>query len=439
MQDTIARPTDITNTKIPGWKWAVVWLLFLATLINYMDRQTMGCTNKFVMAEFKLDDKGYGELESWFGIAFALLQFPAGILADRLSLRWLYAIALLIWSAAGFSTGLATTFAGLAACRLVLGIGESFNWPCAVAVIRRLLPRESRSMANGIFHAGASIGAAVTPTLVDTLAGEKGEHWRLVFQLTGAIGMIWAVAWFSFVRGPRAAEISYSAPSRDDDDSKSADGPSVPFLEIFKYRQFWITLVVGIAINITWHVYRVWLPRLLDNEKIGMGYTLHKSRQIQTGFYIFADAGCMAAGFITQYLARSGVAVVRSRKIVMIATSLLCLLSMWVPMTDNPYIFVPLVFLVGAGAMGGFANFYTLSQEISPRHTGKCLGLIGCIIWGVLSPLHTIIGKAVVDMHTYLPVFVAIAFIPLMGSVIALYWKDEPAKADSTIPAAVEG
>lgn len=431
MNESSRRAAEFQKGKIPGWKWAVVWLMFLATLINYMDRQTVGLTSSHVMKEFNLDEKGYGVLESWFGISFAVLQFPAGILADRLSLRWLYAIALLVWSAAGFSTGHATTFTALAVCRLVLGIGESFNWPCAVAVIRRLIPRESRSVANGIFHAGASIGAAITPVIVTGILA-YGYSWRVAFQVTGSFGLVWAIVWFWCIRGDRAKEVSHS------EEEKDSDEESVPFLHIFFYRQFWITLAVGIAINITWHVYRVWLPRLLENEKIGLNYPEKRSRWIQTGFYVFADLGCMLAGYMARRLSRSGYSVERSRALVMLGTSMLCMLSVFVPYAHDPYIFVPLVFLVGAGAMGGFAGFYTLSQEISPKHTGKCLGLIGGIVWFVLSPLHTFIGALVMQYQTFIPVFVAVAFIPMIGSILCLFWKENQTKVEPLIPVVAE-
>src|SRR5262249_50673276 len=139
--------------------------------------------------------EGYGWLEFWFGIAYGLSQVPAGFLADRLHLRWLYAGALLLWSVAGFATGLADSVVMLMACRVALGMGEAFNWPCAVGVVRRLMPLESRGLANGIFNSGASLGAVLTPLLVLALVGSDGERWQLVFQLIGAAGLAWAVLW----------------------------------------------------------------------------------------------------------------------------------------------------------------------------------------------------------------------------------------------------
>src|SRR6185369_10414861 len=103
------QPSLETESKVPAWKWGVVWVMFLATMLNYMDRQTLGSTAKYIKAEFNLNEEGYGTLEYYFGIAFTLTQLIAGTLADRFNIKWVYAGAVIVWSAAGFMTGLADT------------------------------------------------------------------------------------------------------------------------------------------------------------------------------------------------------------------------------------------------------------------------------------------------------------------------------------------
>src|SRR5439155_25826413 len=119
-------------------------------------------------------------------------QVLAGFLIDRFSLRQLYLGAMLLWSAAGVLTGFVPAGAvGLMiACRVALGVGEAFNWPCAVACTRRIIPRESRGLANGVFHSGASIGAVATPLLVLAFVDPTtGEGWRAPF-VTGGGGRV---------------------------------------------------------------------------------------------------------------------------------------------------------------------------------------------------------------------------------------------------------
>src|SRR5436190_22192505 len=120
------------KTAIPSWKWGVIVMMLLATVINYMDRAALGNLSSFIKKDFKLNEEGYGRLEEWFGYSYAVFLVVSGVLADRWSLRWLYAGALMVWSLAGFATGFVESFSQLLMCRVILGAGEAFNWPVAV-------------------------------------------------------------------------------------------------------------------------------------------------------------------------------------------------------------------------------------------------------------------------------------------------------------------
>lgn len=411
-----------TPNPIESWRWGVVWLMFLATMINYMDRQTLGSTSEFVKKEFGLSEEGYGWVEFWFGISYGLMQFPAGYLSDRLNVRWLYPAALLVWSAAGFATGLVWGPAALMACRVVLGLGEAFNWTCAVGIVRRIIPLDSRSLANGIFHSGASIGAVLTPLLVLAIVGPNGENWRLVFQIVGGLGLLWVALWFVLIHGERAIAIGH--PPVD------ADNPYVqppPFRGVLTMRQFWITLAVSITVNITWHFYRIWLPRFLT---VDLKFSQQDIQWVLAGFFIAADIGSMLAGYCTRRLTYAGYTVETSRKIVMIGTSLLCMLSLPAALAMTPWITLPLVFIVGAAAMGGFANFFALSQEISARHTSFCLGIFGSVAWILIAVMSPPVGALVDRIGTFGPSIMVVGFVPIIGSLVGLWWP-EPVKDES--------
>ena len=145
------------------WKWYICGLLLLATSLNYIDRLALNLTSAEIMLEFKLDDPGYGLIESAFGFAFALGAIIFGWLADRINVRWLYALAVLAWSVAGFATGLVQTFAMLLLCRSALGLFEAGNWPCALRTTQRILPPHQRTLGNSLLQSGAAIGAILTP------------------------------------------------------------------------------------------------------------------------------------------------------------------------------------------------------------------------------------------------------------------------------------
>jgi ACS family hexuronate transporter-like MFS transporter len=417
MTSSIEEPRS--RAPIAGWRWGIVWLMFLATLLNYMDRQTLGSAVRFIKDELGLTEEGYGWIEFWFLLSYALFQVPAGFLADRMNLRWLYAGALLAWSAAGFLTGLAETVLLLSVCRLVLGMAEAFNWPCAVGVVRRLVPLESRGLANGVFHSGASAGAVLTPLLVLMLVGEDGRNWRLLFQFVGALGLVWVVLWFVFVRGPRAEALATPAVDAADDQQ---DKPAQTFAQVLLSRAFWVTMAVGIAVNICWHFYRVWLPRFLDVD-------LHLSqRQVQlvlAGFFVAADLGSLGSGYLTRRLVDAGSSVEWSRKIVLLAAATLCLLSIPAALFSTAAVTIPLLLPIAAGAMGGFPIYFALSQEAAPRQPALCLGVTGAVALLSIGALSPLIGKIVDQIGTFGPSLIAIGCVPMVGAVLGLLWPEQ--------------
>jgi ACS family hexuronate transporter-like MFS transporter len=407
---------------IPSWKWGIIWLLFLATLINYMDRQTMQVTSSHLIREFfDGKERGYGQVESAFQYAFAIGMVIAGFLVDRFNVRWFYAGALFVWSAAGVCTGLVSSLDALIACRVVLGLAESFNWPCAVSVVRRVLPLEARSLANGIFHSGASFGAAVTPILAALMIGSGGEHWRSIFIVVGAAGGVWLLLWLAFLRGERAREIEQAdIPATPSDDPERG----VPFWKIPLTRLFWVTLAVSLTVNVCWHFLRAWLPRILKKD---LGYTEQEMLWMLVGFFVAADLGSLLAGYATRRLTHAGFSVERSRKLVSLGTSLLCLLAIPLALKPAAWLAVPLVLLVAAGAMGGFANMFALAQETAPHHTAKVVGIVSCTPWLALAWLNPIIGGLADQSGTFAPTMMCISCVPLCGSVVGWFWPEKPA------------
>lgn len=416
---SLPSPSELPS---PGWRWRVVWLLFAATMLNYMDRLALNNTQAFVLDEFVPDKDRQNEV--WaavnfaFGISFALFQVAAGFLVDRHSLRRLYLAAIVLWSAAGVATGFvpAGAVAALMACRVVLGIGEAFNWPCAVACVRRVIPRESRGLANGIFHSGASVGAIATPFVVLLFVGTDGTGWRTVFVLVGLAGALWAVLWLVNTRGVRGDII-------DALDDPLAAGPTPPFAAVFSMRPFWICLLTGVCVNLCWHFYNQWFPRYLSQELRVSG---HGQQWVLAGFYLAADLGSMTAGWTIRRLIRGGRTVETARKLVMTGLAVI-VLAMTVPAALLPAGEVALkyafFYAVAAAAMGGFSIFFSLSQDIVGRHTAQILGVCGCASWVAISLTTLGIGQYA-GPGRYAELFVAVGCVPLIAAVIGWRWPE---------------
>src|SRR3954468_10079027 len=210
--------TALHDERSTAWRWWVCGLLLLATMLNYMDRQTLSQSATDISRELGLTNEDYGRLEQGFGLAFAAGGLILGFVADRVSLRWLYPAVLLAWSAAGIATGWARNFDELMACRVALGLFEAGQWPCALSASQRLLSRRDRALGNSVVQSGAAIGAVVTPLVVQAMVSDLPGSWRGPFQVIGLLGIVWAIAWLTMIRGgdldrpaddsPGAAEVS---------------------------------------------------------------------------------------------------------------------------------------------------------------------------------------------------------------------------------------
>ena len=181
--------------------------MLLATMLNYMDRQTLAQQATDIRGELRLSNESYGWLETGFGLAFAVGSLVTGAIADRVSLRWLYPAILLGWSAVGFMTGWVSNYTELFLCRVLLGFFEAGQWPCALAASQRLLPRDRRPLGNSILQSGASLGAIATPPIILLLNHGEPGGWRLPFQVVGAAGLIWIFVWLMAIR-PRDLDIA---------------------------------------------------------------------------------------------------------------------------------------------------------------------------------------------------------------------------------------
>lgn len=434
----LSQSNPSAGPAIAGWRWGVIWLMFFATLINYMDRNTLNNTERYILGEFvpassvdpnspnaekelsRLRNQTYADVQFAFGISFALFQIVAGFLIDRFSLRKLYMAAIVVWSAAGVLTGFvpAGAIGMLIACRIMLGIGEAFNWPCAVACVRRVIPRESRGLANGIFHSGASIGAVATPLLallmVDTTTG---EGWRGMFVVVGVLGFVWAIAWLYITRGERAAAID--AAPQPDPGLESEN--SLPFLAVFSMPKFWICLATGISVNVCWHFYVQWFPRFLTEDMKTSG---QQQLWLLAGFFVAADLGSMTCGWLTRKFARAGFSVERSRQFVMTIVAITVFaataVAVSLPRDVLPAKYAAF-FLVAAAAIGGFTIFFSLAQDIVPRHTAMILGFCGCMSWLFISGVTKIAGN-VAGPGKYGELFLTVSAVPMIAAIVGWLW-----------------
>jgi ACS family hexuronate transporter-like MFS transporter len=468
------------------WKWWVCGLLLLATMLNYMDRLTLNLTATRIMAEFKLDERDYGQLESAFAFAFAIGAIVAGWMADRWSVRWIYPAALLAWSATGFASGLASGFASLLIMRFLLGLAESGNWPCALRTTQHIVPPSERTLGNSILQSGAAFGAILTPMIV-MLCLSLTDSWRVPFMVVGLLGAFWVVLWLASVRrsdlptghlkpGPSlvnilgilvlllALDLLVHAAAADSPRVRDLAGqvPGLDALVDFMVAQrSWLPLatkvlvtVAGVATVFFW-LQRVThddtaLPRSVFVRRFWVlvalvvtlnatwhflrawlplfldqrGYSEGARGWFFTAYYVVTDIGCITAGFATLALARRGLSVHRSRVVIFCCCAVLTTLSLYVAVLPAGPLLISLLLVIGFGALGLFPNYYTFSQEITVQYQGKVTGALGCISWLSMSLLHETVGDTIKQTGSYGPVMSVAGLLPLIGvGALLLFWK----------------
>jgi ACS family hexuronate transporter-like MFS transporter len=396
-----------------AWKWYVCFLLLLATMLNYMDRQTLSLLVTDIGDDFhsrglEFRNVDYGYLERAFGIAFAVGSLATGFLVDRVGVRLLYPAVLLGWSAAGFATAWADNFTGLLLCRTALGFFEAGQWPCALTASQRLLAPRERMLGNGILQSGAALGAILTPLVVQTLAPNPGD-WPHPFRAIGALGLLWIVGWFLLIG---RADLPNSEPEAEAERSAQPAGGLA--------RRLFVLIVVVVSINLCWHYFRAWLPKFLREFH---GYQRHEVNYFIMAYYLATDLGSLSAGFMSRGLAGRGWTVHAARLLPFAACALLTSLSTVAAFLPAGWPLLATLLVIGFGALGLFPGYYAFSQELSTRHVGKVVGLLGFVNWIVTALMHPLVGRQIDETQSYAAGLFAAGLVPLVGlAALLLFW-----------------
>ena len=267
--------TPIQTTRMTNFRWVICGLLFLATTVNYMDRQVLSLTWKdFISPEFHWTDADYGFITGMFSLFYAIANLFSGKFIDWMGTKWGYLIAIFVWSTGavmhagcgwvamqyeGYSSiaelGQLTGDAAVAiatvsvylflACRMILAVGEAGNFPAAIKATAEYFPKKDRAFSTSIFNSGASVGALAAPATIPLLARAWG--WEMAFIIIGVLGYVWMGLWMWFYEKPRQnkrvnqAELNYIEQDNDlaevQDRTAEKVEKTIPFFQCFTFRQ----------------------------------------------------------------------------------------------------------------------------------------------------------------------------------------------------------
>jgi ACS family hexuronate transporter-like MFS transporter len=435
-----------TNNKMSNYRWVICLLLFLATAVNYMDRQVLSLTWKdFIAPEFHWTDTHYGYITAIFSLVYAIANLFAGRFIDWMGTRKGYLWTIFVWSigacmhaACGwltqFSLGIdgsigllqatgaiASTIAITSvyffiAARIILAVGEAGNFPVAIKVVAEYFPKKDRAYATSIFNAGATIGALIAPLSIPSLARYFkdlgiGNGWEMAFIAIGALGFIWMGFWVFLYKKPEenprvnAAELTYISQDNNETAVTEANGSKddfdnqkISFLQCFKYRQTWAVFFGKFLTDSVWWFFLFWTPAYIS-DVYGFSSDTPTAQMLIFVLYAITMLSIYGGKLPTIIINRTGRDPYAARMKAMFVFSLFPLLALFAQPLGNISYWLPIIIIgiAGAAHQSWSANIYTVVSDMFPKSTIGTIVGIGGMAGGVSSFIINIASGVLFD------------------------------------------
>ena len=344
-------------------RWTVVALLFGATTVNYIDRQVLGILAPTLTRELGWRETDYARIVSWFSVAYGFGMLGMGRFMDRIGVRVGLSVAVGLWSLASMGHALVRTVGGFGVARALLGVGESGNFPASVKTVAEWFPKRERALATGIFNAGSNVGVILAALLVPWIALALG--WRWAFIATGALDLVWLVAWLTLYRDPgRHPRVSPAELAWMRSDPVEPAG-TVPWRSLLGRRQTWAFIVGKAMTDPVWLFYLFWLPKFLDAS---FGVRLAGLAAPLVVIYVAADVGSVTGGWISGALIKRGWSVNLGRKTALLVAALAIVPTIFAPAAGRMWVAVSIVGVAAAAHQWWSANLFTTVSDMFPRH-----------------------------------------------------------------------
>ncbi len=402
------------KTRVGYFRWIILFMVFLATTINYVDRQVIGILAPTLKDEIGWNEIEYGYIVTAFTFAYAIGLPLMGRFIDWIGTKIGYAVCLTGWSFAAIGHAFARSVFGFGFARFSLGIFEAGNFPAAVKTVAEWFPKKERALAVGLFNAGSNVGAIVAPLVVPWITITWG--WQEAFIFTGAIGLLWLALWFWLYEKPEKhkkvteKELNYIQSDPPDTEIK------IPWRKLFKYRGTWAFAMGKLLTDPAWWFYLYWIPSFLF---MNYGIPLKDIGIPLIIIYLMADVGSIAGGWLSSFFIKHGWTINKSRKITMLICALLVVPIMFASQVSNLWVAVALISLATAAHQGWSANLFTTVSDIFPRKAvASVVGLGGTFgaVGGML--IATATGFILEFTGSYLPIFIIAGSLYLIALLV---------------------
>ena len=422
--------------KIKGLRWWIIILIFIATVINYIDRTAFALLWPEMGKDLGMDNSDYAIMLNVFLATYAFGKFLSGKLYDKIGTRLGFVVSIVVWSLASAFHAFARGLISLSIVRGLLGLGEAGNWPGAVKSNGEWFPVRERAIAQGIFNSGASIGNVIAPFVIVFLYAEFG--WKTTYIILGAIGLLWVIPWMFLNKSTPEKHPWVTQEERDliladriDKDVVPSDknSKSLSVAKILSYKQSWGVLLCRFFIEPIWWFFAGWMPIYLNKT---FDLSIEQIAGTMWISYLMAAAGSLIGGWFSGFLMKT-MSVDAARKTTIslgglfVFIGFVCIIQF--VGEDNFMTFIYLAGLVLFGFQFAIGNVQTISSDLfRGPSVGTLAGLAGTI--AAVSPMimNWFIGR--ITTESYTPAFIVITVSVILGvlSIFILIKTIEPVR-----------
>ncbi len=403
------------SARLGRVRWTICAMLFVATSINYMDRQVIGLLKPTLHTAIGLTEVDFGYIIAAFQAAYAIGLLVAGRLVDRLGSRIGYSLIMGTWSLAAMAHALARSALGFGVARFFLGLGEAGNFPAAIKIVAEWFPQSERSLATGIFNSGANVGAIVAPALIPWITLHFG--WRAAFLATGLFSATWIFWWYLNYRKPSEHPTLTGAELRHIYQQAAAQmGPQIPWLKLLTYKQTWAFAISKFLTDPIWWFYLFWLPSFFDS-RFHLGLS-HLGVPLILVYNVSA-IGSIGGGWLPAPFRRLGLDAAHARMATMTLCASLALPIFYASRVHSEWAAIALLSLAAAAHQGWSANLFTTASDMFPSSAvGAVVGIGGMAgsVGGVLLSIGA--GKLLQVTHSYAVLFAISASVYLIAVLV---------------------
>ncbi|WP_373497488.1 MFS transporter [Aquiflexum sp.] len=378
------------NVKINNYRWLVLSLLFVATTINYLDRQVIGLLKPTLETEFNWSETDFAHIIMAFTAAYALGLLAFGWLIDKVGTKWGYSISIIVWSTAGMLHAVARSVTGFSAARIGLGIGEAGNFPAAMKAVSEWFPKKERGIATGIFNAGTSIGVVAALFLVPWILSYYG--WKEVFWITGALGFVWLLFWLFLYDIPSKqkrltdSELKLILLGQAIGQDQSNERP-IKWITLFSLPRTWAFITGKFFIDPIFWFFLFWLPSYFSST---FALDLTKPSPELMVIYTATTVGSIGGGYFSSWLIKRGWPILKARKGALLLFALLETSIILTQFVTHVWLAVALISLAVAVHQAWATNIFTLASDMFPKSSVSSVVGIGGMsgaVGGILFPM----------------------------------------------------